>query len=220
MSWDWTYAISILPLLAHAALVTIEAAIGGFVLALVVGLFLALARRSRSRFFSYPAVFFVEFVRSTPLLIQLYFIYFGLPQFGLSPTPLMTGVVAFGLHFSTYVSEVYRSGLDGVPRGQWEAATVLNFSAHDRLMLIIIPQAIPPIVPALGNYLVLMIKDTPVLAAISVLELLQTARQLASQSFRYLEPLTMVGLFFLCLSVVAGFGIQWLEQRLDTRTTK
>jgi polar amino acid transport system permease protein len=87
-------------------------------------------------------------------------------------------------------------------------------------MLIIIPQAIPPIVPALGNYLVLMIKDTPVLAAISVLELLQTARQLASQSFRYLEPLTMVGLFFLCLSVVAGFGIQWLEQRLDTRTTK
>jgi polar amino acid transport system permease protein len=133
---------------------------------------------------------------------------------------LMTGVVAFGLHFSTYVSEVYRSGLDGVPRGQWEAATVLNFSAYDRLMLIIIPQAIPPIVPALGNYLVLMIKDTPVLAAISVLELLQTARQLASQSFRYLEPLTMVGLFFLCLSVVAGFGIQWLEQRLDTRTTK
>ncbi len=220
MTWDWSYALSILPQLAQAAIVTIEAALGGFALALFVGLLLAIARRSRSRLVSYPAGLFVEFVRSTPLLIQLFFIYFGLPQFGIYPTPFITGVVAFGLHFSTYVSEVYRSGLDGVPKGQWEAATALNFSARDRLLRIVIPQAIPPIVPALGNYMVLMIKDTPVLAAISVLELLQTARQLASQSFRYLEPLTMVGVFFLILSIAAGLGIQWLEIRLNRRPAR
>lgn len=220
MSWDWTYALSILPQLARAALVTIEAALCGFAVALVVGLVLAVARRSRNHFVSYPVGLLVEFVRSTPLLIQLYFIYFGLPQFGFRPTPFITGVVAFGLHFSTYISEVYRAGLDGVPRGQWEAATALNFSARDRLMRIIVPQAIPPIVPALGNYFVLMIKDTPVLAAITVLELLQTARQIASQSFRYLEPLTMVGAFFLTLSVLAAFGIRRLERQLGARTSR
>lgn len=220
MKWDWTYALSILPQLARAALVTIEAALCGFAVALIVGLVLAVARRSRNRFISYPIGLVVEFVRSTPLLIQLYFIYFGLPQFGFRPTPFITGVVAFGLHFSTYISEVYRAGLDGVPRGQWEAATALNFSARDRLMRIIIPQAIPPIVPALGNYFVLMIKDTPVLAAITVLELLQTARQIASQTFRYLEPLTMVGMFFLTLSVLAAVGIRRLERQLGARTSR
>lgn len=220
MNWDWTYALSILPQLARAALVTIEAALCGFAVALIAGLLLAIARRSRKRFLSYPVGLAVEFVRSTPLLIQLYFIYFGLPQFGFRPTPFITGVVAFGLHFSTYISEVYRAGLDSVPRGQWEAATALNFSARDRLMRIIIPQAIPPIVPALGNYFVLMIKDTPVLAAITVLELLQTARQIASQSFRYLEPLTMVGMFFLTLSVLAAFGIRRLERQLNVRASR
>lgn len=220
MSWDWTYAFAILPQLARAALVTVEAAVCGFAVALIVGLILAIARRSRHRLVSYPIGLAVEFVRSTPLLIQLYFVYFGLPQFGFHPTPFITGVVTFGLHFSTYISEVYRAGLDHVPRGQWEAATALNFSAWDRLTRIIIPQAIPPIVPALGNYFVLMIKDTPVLAAITVLELLQTARQIASQSFRYLEPLTMVGLFFLALSVLAAVGIRQLERRLGTRIAR
>jgi polar amino acid transport system permease protein len=157
----------------------------------------------------------VEFVRSTPILIQLFFIYFGLPQFGFRPSPFLTGVVTFGVHFGTFISEVYRAGFDSVPRGQWEAATALNFSAVDKVIRIIIPQAIPPIVPALGNYFVLMIKDTPVLAAISVLELLQTARQLASQSFRYLEPLTIVGVFFLTFTIIAGFAIRRVERWLN-----
>lgn len=214
MTWDWSYAVLILPKLLAAAVVTIEAALGGFALALVAGLLLAAGRSAQARAISIPVGLFVEGVRSTPLLIQLYFIYFGLPQFGIYPTPFLTGVIAIGLHFSTYVSEVYRAGLEATPRGQWEAATALNLSGFDRFVRIILPQAIPPIVPALGNYLVVMIKDTPVLAAISVLELLQTARQVASQSFRYLEPLTMVGVFFLVLSVAAGFGIRWVERRL------
>jgi polar amino acid transport system permease protein len=214
MTWDWTYAISILPALAKAAIVTVQAALGGFALALVLGLILALLRRSHLRAISWPVGLAVEFIRSTPLLIQLFFLYFGLPQFGIRPSPFTVGVIAFGVHFSTYLSEVFRAGLDAVPRGQGDAATALNFSRFDRMARIIIPQAVPPMVPVLGNYLVLMLKDTPVLAAISVLELLQTARALASQSFRYLEPLTLVGLFFLTLSVIAGFAIQALEARL------
>lgn len=217
MSWDWAYAISILPLLAKAAIVTVQAALGGFAIALVLGLILALLRRSHIRAISWPVGAAVEFIRSTPLLIQLFFLYFGLPQFGIRPTPLAVGVIAFGVHFSTYLSEVFRAGLDAVPRGQWDAATALNFKRFDRMVRIILPQAVPPMVPVLGNYLVLMLKDTPVLAAISVLELLQTARALASQSFRYLEPLTLVGVFFLALSVIAGFAIQALEARLTRK---
>jgi polar amino acid transport system permease protein len=165
---------------------------------------------------SWTVGLFVEFVRSTPLLIQLFFVYFGLPQLGFRPTPFLTGVITFGLHFSTYISEVYRAGFESVPRGQWEAARALNFSPADTLLRIVFPQALAPVIPALGNYLILMIKDTPVLAAISVMELLETARGLASSSFRYLEPLTMVGLFFLVLSILAGIGVRRVERWVNT----
>lgn len=217
MGWDWSYALAILPRLASAAVVTIEAALGGFVIALILGLVLALLRQSRLRAVSWPVGFAIEFVRSTPLIVQLFFIYFGLPQLGFPVTPLATGVIAFGVHYSTFISEIYRAGFDSVATGQWEAANALNFGAGDTLFRIVLPQAIAPIIPALGNYLVLMIKDTPVLAAISVLELLQIARELASQSFRYLEPLTLVGLFFLALSVIAGYGIRRLERWVNAK---
>jgi polar amino acid transport system permease protein len=217
MGWDWSYAIAILPRLAAAAIVTIEAAIGGFALALVLGLPLALLRRSRLRLVSWGIGFVIEFVRSTPLIVQLFFVYFGLPQLGVPATPFATGLIAFGVHYSTYISEIYRAGFESVPRGQWEAAKALNFTAGDTVLRIVLPQAVAPIVPALGNYLVLMIKDTPVLAAISVLELLQVARELASESFRYLEPLTLVGVFFLVLSILAGFGIRRVERWVNAR---
>jgi polar amino acid transport system permease protein len=217
MVWDWQYTFEILPRLARATIVTIEAATGGFALALVAGLVLAIARRVRFRPISWGVGLFVEFVRSTPLLIQLFFIYFGLPRLGLHPTPFLVGAITFGLHFSTYISEVYRAGLDAVPRGQWEAARALNLGAYDTLSRIVLPQAMAPVIPALGNYLILMIKDTPVLAAISVMELLETARELASESFRYLEPLTIVGLFFLLLSVLAGIGIRRVERWVNAR---
>ncbi len=140
--------------------------------------------------------------------------FFGLPKFGLFPSPLATGIVAIGIHYSTYASEVYRSGLDSVPRGQWEAATALNFSTFEKLRTVILPQAIPPVVPALGNYLVAMFKDTPLLAAIGVLELLNTAKEIGSYSFRYLEGLTIVGIFFLLMSLISAVGIRALERRL------
>ena len=186
----------------------------GFVLAIVLGLLLALARRSRHAALSWPSAAFVEFVRSTPLLIQVYFLFFGLPMFGITLPALETGVVALGVHFSTYTSEVYRAGLDNVPRGQWEAATALNFGFWRKLTSVILPQAIPPIVPALGNYLVAMFKETPLLAAIAVLEMLQTAKIIGSETFRYIEPLTIIGIFFLVLSLVSAVGIRRLEARL------
>jgi len=151
------------------------------------------------------------------LLIQLYFLYFGLPAFGVSASPLLTGILGLGLHYSTYCSEVYRAGIEGVPRGQWEAARALGFRRLDTWRRVVLPQAIPPIVPALGNYLISMFKDSPLLAAITVTELLQTAKIIGAERFRYLEPLTLVGLLFLAVSLVASRGVRWLELRLVVR---
>ena len=217
MIWDWDFAWEILPILGQAALVTIHATIVGYLLALVGGLVLALMRRSPIRALAWPAAFLVEFVRSTPLLVQLFFLFFGLPELGVRLSPFATGVVGLGLHFSTYTSEVYRAGIDGVARGQWEAAKALNFSAYRRYRAVVLPQAIPPIVPVLGNYLLTMFKDTTLLSAIAVMELLQVAKIIGSDNFRYMEPLTIIGVFFILLSIVSATGISWVESRLNTR---
>lgn len=214
MIFDWGYALSLLPLLAPALLITLKATLAGMAIALVVGLMLALARRSRAKLVSRPAAAFVEFVRSTPLLVQLYFLFYVLPGAGITLSPFATGALALGLHYAAYCSEVYRAGIESVPQGQWEAASALNFNRRDTLMRIILPQALARVVPALGNYLVAMFKDTPLLSAITVVELLQTAKMIGSETFRYIEPLTLVGLLFLVLSLVSAFGLRALEARV------
>jgi polar amino acid transport system permease protein len=215
MLWDWGYALEILPALAEASIITVEATILGFLLAAALGLVLAVLRMSAPRPLALATGGLVEFVRSTPLLIQIFFIYFVFPEFGISLSAMTAGVLALGLHYGTYCSEVYRAGLANIPRGQWEASTALNLSPYHTFRDIIIPQAIPPVVPALGNYLVALFKETPLLSAIAVLELMQTAKILGSEHFRYTEPMTLVGLFFLVFSLVAAALIRELERWLD-----
>ena len=213
--WDWNYALEILPLLARASIITIEVTLLAFVLAATLGLALALMRLSRLRIVAYPASAFVEVVRSTPLLIQIFFLYFVLPEFGVTLGPLTVGVIALGVHYATYCAEVYRAGLENIPRGQWEATVALNMDTFHALRDVIIPQAIPPVVPALGNYFVALFKETPLLSAIAVLELMQQAKDIGSETFRYIEPITLVGAFFLVFSLIAAALVRLLEQRLS-----
>ena len=219
MLWDWNYTLEILPVLARASIVTIEATLISFVIALALGLVLALLRMS-GPVVSWLTSAFVEFIRSTPLLIQIFFLFFVLPQAGIVLDAFTAGIIALSLHYGCYCSEVYRAGLEAVPRGQWEACTALNLSSWNTFKNVVLPQAIPPIVPALGNYLVALFKDTPLLSAIAVLELVQTAKMLGSDTFRYTEPMTIVGLTFLVLSLVSAAGIRWLEQRLNRRSVR
>lgn len=211
--FDWSYAAQILPDLLRASLNTVGITLIGFLIAIVLGLFLAIGRRSRKFWLSWPATAVIEFIRSTPLLIQVYFLYYVLPNYGLSLTAMQVGILGIGLHYACYIAEVYRSGLDAVPRAQWEAVTALNIAPYDAYRNIILPQALRPIIPPLGNYLVAMLKDTPVLSAITVVEIMQQAKNIGSEHFRYLEPITLVGLFFLALSL----ALAWLVRRLETR---
>lgn len=212
--WNGSYAWQVLPRLLQALPVTVAATAVAFVLALVVGLALALGRRSRFRPLVWCVNGFVTFVRNTPPLVQLFFLFYVLPGFGLALSPFAAGTLGLGLHYSTYLSEVFRAGIDAVPRGQWEAATALNFTRAQTWRRIILPQAIPPVVPVLGNYLIVLFKETPLLAAITLVEMAQTAKILGSASFRYLEPFTLVGVLFLLVSLPAAAGVRRLEARL------
>ena len=219
MIWDWAFALEILPTLARAAVVTIQATLLGFVIAALLGLAIAVARIAVPRT-GWAISVLVELIRSTPLLIQIFFLYFVLPNFGIVLDAFAAGVIAIGVHYAAYCSEVYRAGFDNIPRGQWEASIALNLSAWTTFKDIIIPQAIPPVVPALGNYLVALFKETPLLSAIAVLELMQTAKIIGSETFRYTEPITLVGLFFLAMSLVSAMLIRGVEELLNRRTIR
>lgn len=217
IDWKWDFALEVLPIVGAACRFTILATVAGFAIALVLGLALALLRAVRQPLVRWPVGVFIEFVRGTPVLVQIYFVYFVLPEFGIVLPALLTGIMVLGLHYSTYVSEVYRGGIANVERAQWEAAMALNLGPRRTFFGIILPQALPPIVPALGNYLITLFKETPLLSAIAVTEMLQTAKNIGSETFRYTEPVTMIGLIFLVLSLVSATGIRWVEGNLKTR---
>lgn len=217
MDWSWEFVWEIMPTLVQGVIVTIEATILGTIFAMVVGLLFAIARRSKNRLIARPVGFFVEFVRGTPLLVQLYFLFYILPDIGILLAPMVAGVIGLGLHYGTYTAEVYRGGIDNISRGQWEAAKAVNLSMPQTWIHIIIPQAVPPMIPALANYFIAMFKETPLLSAITVLELMNQARSVANFNYRYLEPMTLVGAFFLAISVPSVILLRRLERRYSGR---
>ncbi|MGV9796849.1 ectoine/hydroxyectoine ABC transporter permease subunit EhuD [Mycobacterium sp. NPDC003449] len=215
MIWDWDYAWQVLPTIVIDGLrITVIATVFGSVLAYVLGLALALLRRVPNRAVSTSVWAFIEFIRSTPLLVQIFFFFFVLPSFGLKFDPLTTGIIAIGLHYSTYTAEVYRAGIEAVPPGQWEAAAALNLPTRRTWTAVILPQAIPRVLPALGNYTISMLKETPLLLTIGVLDVVGVANQAGSQAFRYVEPVTIAGVLFLVLSYSASLLVRWLERRV------
>src|SRR5690606_4708455 len=216
--WDTSsngaFALSILPILLKGLWVTIQAAVLGFGVAAVLGLILAGLKSVRLRLISWPAYVLTEFLRATPLLVQLFFLYYVLPDYGIVLPAFLTGALALGVQYSAYLSEVYRAGLESVTHGQTEAARALDISPLRTFMVITLPQAIPRIIPAMGNYLVSIMKDVPVLSVVSVLEVLNVAKIIGDRTFNYIIPLSMVGGLYLLLTLLASAGIRALDQRL------
>ena len=213
--WRWDFAFEILPKMLWATLNTIMAAGIGYSIALIVGLLFLLGQRTRFKIINIINREIIEFIRSTPLLIQLFFVYFVLPQFGITLSAWVCGMITIGLHFGTYLSEVYRGALEGVPKTQWEACRALNFTTFYTYRRIVLPQAFPIAIPGMGNYLVGIFKDTPLLSTIGVAELFHAATAVGGYHYRYLEPYTIVGIIFLILSVPAAMGIRKLERSVN-----
>jgi polar amino acid transport system permease protein len=215
MTWDWDYAWEVFPDIVTGGLwITVQATVLGSIVAYALGLVLALLRRSQIRVVATVTWMFIEFVRSTPLLVQIFFLFFVFPDIGLKFDPLTTGVIALGLHYAAYTAEVYRAGIEAVPPGQWEAATALNLPRGRTWTAVILPQAIPRVLPALGNYTISMFKETPLLLMIGVLDIVGTAREAGSRAFRFVEPITIAGVLFLVLSLAASLLVRWLERRV------
>jgi polar amino acid transport system permease protein len=216
--WRWDFTFQILPRLLWATVNTLLAAGIGYAIALVLGLVLALAQRTKVKPLTFVVREFVEFVRSTPLVLQIFFVFYVGPQFGIRLSPWTSGMIAIGLHYAAYLSEVYRAGIDAIPKGQWEACRALNLSMGRTYWRIVIPQALPASLPGMGNYLVGIFKDTPMLSVIGVAELMHTANSLGSETYRFLEPYTLVGIIFLAISLPTAAGLRvfeaWVRRRL------
>ena len=216
--WRWDFTWEILPRLIIATGNTLLAAGLGYAIAAVLGLILALAQRTPYRPLTMVVRESMEFIRSTPLVLQIFFVFYVGPQFGIRLSPWTAGMIAIGLHYASYLSEVYRGGLESVPKGQWEAATSLNMTMAHTYWRIIIPQALPPSLAGMGNYLVGIFKDTPMLSVIGVAELMHTANAIGSENYRYLEPYTMVGIIFLMISLPTAALIRvfeaWVRRKL------
>jgi len=215
--WDWDFAFKCAPLLAEAAVVTVQATLLAYLISLAGGLVFAIARRNAPPRVSRVVTESVEVIRTTPLLVQIYFLYFVGPQFGFDIPAWTAGLLALGIHYSCYTAEVYRAGLANVNRGQWEAATALNFGAFRTYWSIVLPQAIPPMIPMLGNYLISMFKETPLLSVISIIEIMARAKLIGNEYYRYTEPVTLVGIFFLVVSLVSAKAISVAEHKLNPK---
>ncbi|WP_336882500.1 ectoine/hydroxyectoine ABC transporter permease subunit EhuD [Rhodococcus globerulus] len=210
VEWSWQRAADALPILLDGFKITLLATVLGMTIAAVLGLALAIARRASPVYVRVPLRWITEFIRLTPLVVQLLFVYYLLPQF----SALQIGIAVLGVHYSTYMAEVYRAGIEGVPAGQWEAARALSLPAPRTWRAVILPQAIRATIPALGNYAISMFKDTPFLFAITVVELVTAAQQYGARTFQYLEPITMAGVIFLLASYPTSVLIRHVEKRL------
>jgi polar amino acid transport system permease protein len=216
--WSWDFTWEILPRLIVATGNTLAAAGIGYAIAVVLGLVFALAQRTGIRPLAVAVRESVEFIRSTPLVLQIFFVFYVFPQFGVRLSPWVAGMIAIGLHYASYLSEVYRGGIESVPKGQWEASLALNLSPARTYFRVIIPQALPTALAGMGNYLVGIFKDTPMLSVIGVAELMHTANAIGSESYRFLEPYTLVGIIFLSISLPTAALLRlfdaWVRRKL------
>ena len=212
--WRWDYAWEVLPdLLVAFFKYTLGITLAAGLLAVVLGLVLALGRRSDNPWVSRPTFWLIEFIRSTPIPIQLFFVYFGLPSFGIRLSALVTCVLVLGVHYACYMAEVYRAGIDAVPKGQWEACTALSLSPQRTWRAVVLPQVIRRILPSAGNQIIALFKETPFLIVVGVGEMVFVAQQFGSSTFRFTEPLTIAGLIFL----LASYPTSVLTRRLEAR---
>lgn len=202
-----------MPLFWDGVELTLKALFFGTLIAFSLGLVWAIAQRSEKKWIRWPVTVVTEFVRSTPLLVQLFFLFYVVPEWGPSMSPLTTGIVGLGLHYSTYTSEVYRAGIEGVPAGQWEAATALSLSKRRTWTAVILPQAVRRVIPALGNYVIIMLKESPQMAAIGALDMLGQAQGYSQATFTY-EAISVVGVAFIVIAYPASVLLRVLERRL------
>ena len=207
-------AVQYVPDLLRAAVVSVELTLLIMGLSLVLGLVVALARMTRIRTLRAISTLYVEVIRGTPCLLQLIYIYYVLPAFGIRFPAFTAGVIGLTINYAAYLSEVYRAGIEAVGKGQLEAAQALGMSRSLMMRLVILPQALRIILPPLGNFFISLFKDTALVSTITVRELLYEGQLLSISTFQYFSILTIVGAIYLALCYPSSLAVRQLEHRL------
>jgi len=185
------------------------------VIAMVVGLLIAIPAITKNKYLSYVNVFYVEVVRSVPLLVLILWVYYGLPILtGLSFSPFVSGIIALSISESAFMAEIFRGGINAIKKTQWEAATSLGLNFSKKLKLVILPQAFKVILPALGNQFVYVLKMSSLVSIIGISDLTRKANELVVSTYRPLEIYTFLILEYLVLILIVSYFVRRLEKKL------
>ncbi|WP_321333348.1 amino acid ABC transporter permease [Breoghania sp.] len=215
MEFDFSPVWEGFPDLLHGALVTVEVTVASLVLSIIVGLLIGMARLNPARRIVYGvASTYVLFFRGTPLLVQLFLLFFGLPQFDIMLPAFFCGVIGLGLYSGSYVSEIVRGAIQSIDRGQMEAARSMGMSYGQAMRIIILPQAILRMVPPLGNEFIALIKNSALVSLLTISDLMHEGQKIISVSYRSLEVYLVVALIYLVLTSAAGMTLRLLERRM------
>lgn len=180
---------------------TAGVALGALLFALVFGLVIALLRLSGWAVLRWPAIGYIEIFRGTPALVQLFVIYFGLPDIGLQPTPLQAAIIGLGLNGAAYLAEIYRAGIESIHRGQMEAALSLGLTPANAMRHVVLPQALRTMLPPITNFAIVLLKDTAIVFAVGVVEIMALARNLVTETLQSAAVYLIAGAIYLCLTI-------------------
>lgn len=183
---------------------------------LLIGLVMALMRMSSAKIFRYPARVYISIIRGTPLLVQLFILYFGLPVIGINLSPFLAAIIGLSLNVGGYSAETFRGALLAVPKGQWEAAYSINMTYGQALRRVVMPQALRVALPSLANTLLSLVKDTSLLSMITVPEMLYQAKIIGGREFDYLTMYILAAIFYWMVCTV----LAWVQDRLEDRYGK
>jgi polar amino acid transport system permease protein len=214
MSIDWPIVQIAIPLLAHGTVVTLKISLVAGVLACIIGFTLGLAALSHVRALRWIIAAYVDFVRGTPLLIQVFLVFFALPVVGIRFDEIWAGIIALAFNTSAYIAETVRGGVGSVERGQTEAAKSIGMFRWQILTYILLPQALRPMVPPLTNELISMTKNTSLLSVISVYELTRAGQAIISVHFVPFEIYLLLALYYYALIKALSYLSRWVENRM------
>ncbi|MBI0331365.1 amino acid ABC transporter permease [Burkholderia plantarii] len=210
-------AVEFLPILLKGAVVTIEITFCSFVLSTVLGLLLALMRVSENRIASNAAATFINVIRGLPIIVQLFYIYFVLPDLGVQLSAFQAGFIGLGIAYSVYQAENFRAGIQAIDHGQIEAAQSIGMRGAMIMRRVVLPQAFRIALPPYGNTLVMMLKDSSLASTITVAEMTRAGQLIASSTFQNMTVFTLVALLYLGLSLPLVYGLRRLERRLGLK---
>ncbi|ADK79931.1 amino acid ABC transporter permease [Sediminispirochaeta smaragdinae] len=193
----------------------LSASIISLLFALIIGLVVGIIRYSHKGILGTIAKIYVSAIRNTPLLVQLYFVFFGLPRLGIVLSAFQTGVIGLSFNSGAYIAEMVKAGFQAIPRGQIEAAESIGLSVHQRFRLILIPQAALQIVPAVGGQMVQLIKDTCLLSLLAITEITKAATEVGNKTYMFLQAFLFAGIIYLIVNMLLNIAIDLFERKIN-----